>query len=47
MEKLDMFQERFVKVDEFGWCDMEIIQTNAVMQISYEQFQEGIYVFGV
>ena len=27
MEKLHMFQERFGKVDEFGWWDMERIQT--------------------
>ena len=25
MDKLDMFQERFRKVDEFGWWDMERI----------------------
>ena len=25
MDKLDTFQERFVKVDEFGWWDLERI----------------------
>ena len=29
MDKLDMFQARFVKVDEFGWWDTEIIKTDA------------------
>ena len=28
MDKLDMFQSIFGKVDEFGWWDMEIIQTD-------------------
>ena len=30
MDKLDMFQARFGKVDEFGWWYMKIIQTNSV-----------------
>ena len=29
MDNLDMLQEIFVKVDEFGWWDMEIIQTDS------------------
>ena len=29
MDKLDMFQSRFLKVDELGWWDMERIQTEA------------------
>ena len=32
MGKLDMFQERFGKVDEFGWWDMDIIQTYTLRQ---------------
>ena len=31
MEKLDMFQARLVKVYEFGWWDMERIQTDTGM----------------
>ena len=27
-DKLDMFQARFVKVYEFGWCNMDIIQND-------------------
>ena len=30
MNKLDMFQARFEKLDEFVWWDMERIQTDAV-----------------
>ena len=29
MYKLDMFQARFGKVDEFGWCYLEIISVHA------------------
>ena len=29
MDKLDMFQARFVKVDEFCWWDMERIKIDA------------------
>ena len=42
-----MFQARLVKVDEFGWWDMEIIQTDAGMKFISKEFQEGIYVRGV
>ena len=47
MDKLYMFQERFGKVDEFGWWDMEIIQTDSDMQFTSNEFQEGLYVRGV
>ena len=39
-----MFQARFGKVDEFGWWDMERIQTDAGTQFNAKQFQEGISV---
>ena len=29
MDKLDMFQSIFGKVDEFGWWDLERIQNDA------------------
>ena len=29
MEKLDMFQSKFGKIDEFGWWDLEIISADA------------------
>ena len=47
MDKLDMFQEKSIKVDEFGWWDMEIIQTETGTQFTYKEFQEGISVHGV
>ena len=30
MDKLDMFQSRFDKIDQFGWWDLEIILADAV-----------------
>ena len=47
MEKLDMFQVRFVKVDEFCWWDMEIIQTDSGKQFTSKEFQEGLSVHGL
>ena len=44
IDKLYMFQEIFVKVDEFSWCDMEIIQTDTDTQFTSKEFYEGIYV---
>ena len=29
LDKLDMFQSRYRKVDEFGWWNLEIIQTDS------------------
>ena len=34
MEKLDMFQSRFGKIDQFGWWDLEIISSDAVTQFT-------------
>ena len=47
MEKLDMFQAIFVELYEFGWLDLERIQTDARMQFTSKEFQYGLYVFGV
>ena len=47
MDKLDMFQEIFGKVDEFGWWDMERIKTDADTQFTSKEFQEGLSVRGV
>ena len=47
MDKLDMFQAIFGKVDEFGWWDMEIIQTESIMQFTSKEFQEGVSVSGL
>ena len=47
MDKLDMFQARFRKLYEFGWWDMETIQTDSVTQFTYKEVQKVIYVCGV
>ena len=39
MEKLDMFQARFGKVDELGWWDMENIQTDSSTQFTSKELQ--------
>ena len=36
IDNLDMFQSKFGKIDEFGWCDLEIISS----------MKEGIYLDG-
>ena len=47
MDKLDMFQEIFGKLDECGWWDLERIQTGAGTQFNSKEFQEGLSVRGV
>ena len=32
MDKMDMFQSRSVKIDEFGWWDLEIISEDVCTQ---------------
>ena len=44
MEKIDMFQERFVKVSDFGWWDMDRIQTDDGTQFTSKEFHEGCSV---
>ena len=44
MEKIDIFQAIFVKVDEFGWWYMEIIQTDTSVQFTSKDFYEGFSV---
>ena len=40
MDKLDMFQSRFGKIDQFGWCDLEIISADVGMQFTSADFKE-------
>ena len=47
MYKLDMFKERYVEVDEFGWWDMERIQIDPSMKFTSREFQKGLPVCGV
>ena len=40
MNKLDMFQSRFRKIDQFGWWDLEIISADASTQFTSTDFKE-------
>ena len=40
MDKLEMFQEVFGKVDEFGWWDMDRIKTESATHFTSKYFQE-------
>ena len=40
MDKLDMFQSRFGKIDQFGWWDLETISANAGTQFTSTEFKE-------
>ena len=40
MDKIDMFQSRFGKIDEFGWWDLEIILADAGTQFTLKKFKE-------
>ena len=46
MENLDIFQARFGKLDEFGFWDLEPIQTNNRMQFTSKEYQEGLFLYG-
>ena len=39
MNKLDMFQSRFWKIDEFGWWDLERISAYAGTQFTSMEFK--------
>ena len=40
MDKMDMFQSRFGKIDEFGWWDLERISADAGTQFTLAEFKE-------
>ena len=40
MDKLDMFQSTFGKIDEFGWWDLERISADAGTQFNLKDFKE-------
>ena len=40
VDKLDMFQSRFGKIDEFVWYDLEIISAYAGTQFTLTEFKE-------
>ena len=39
MDKLDMFQSRFGKIDKFGWWDLESISANSSTQFTLKKIQ--------
>ena len=39
MDKLDMFQSRFGKIDPFGWWDLEKISADAGTQFTLTEFK--------
>ena len=47
MDNLDMFQSRFVKIDEFGWWDLERISADASTQFTSTDFKEECQTRGV
>ena len=47
MDKIDIFQSKFGRVDEFIWWYLDRIQTDAGAQFTSKQFQEGLSVCGV
>ena len=47
MEKLDMFQSRFGKIDQFGWWDLERISADAGTQFILAEFKDECQTRGV
>ena len=42
LEKLDMFQSRFVKIDQFGWWDFERISADAGTQFRWKSLKRNV-----
>ena len=47
MDKLDMFQSRFWKIDQFGWLDLEIFSADAGTQFTSTEFKDECQTCGV
>ena len=47
MDKFDMFQSRFGKIDQFGWWDLEIISADAGTQFTLTEFKDECQTCGV
>ena len=47
MDKLDMFQSRFGKIDQFGWWDLERISANTGTHFTSTEFKEECQTHGV
>ena len=40
IDKLDIFQSRFGKIDQFGWCDLERLSSDAGTQFTLTDFKD-------
>ena len=47
LDKLDMFQSRFGKIDQFGWWYLEIISADAGTHFTSTEFKEECQIRGV
>ena len=47
MDTLDMFKDRFGKIDKFGWWDLEIISVDSGTQFTSTEFQDECQNRGV
>ena len=47
MEKLELFQSRFGKIDQFGWWDLERISADAGTQFTLTEFKDECQTRGV
>ena len=47
MDKLDMFQSRFGKIDQFRWWDLEIISADAGTKFTSTEFKDECQTRGV
>ena len=47
MDKLDMFQSRFGKIDQFGWWYLEIISADAGTQFTSTELKDDCQTCGV
>ena len=47
MEKLNMFQSRVGKIDQFGWWDLERISADAGTQFTSTEFKDECQTHGV
>ena len=47
MDKFDMFQSRSVKIDEFGWWDLEIVLLDSGTLFTSTELQENFQTRGI
>ena len=47
LDKLDMFQSRFGKINQFGWWDLERISADAGTQFTSTKFKEECQIHRV